>query len=97
MRQEAKGCICPPETPACVCGYTPSLRLINKKVIIPSSAEVQSNPRSRSAKLRVAERLITQEEQYMTIEELCFSKEISANGWRRPAVLKKLQRTFATL
>ena len=94
MRQESMGCICPPGTPTCICGHTVSLRLINKRVITPSLVEVQLNPRSRSAKLRAAERIINQDEQYMTVEELGFSTEVKANGWRRPALLKKLRRTF---
>ena len=57
MRRETKGCLCPPETPVCECGHVSSLKLISKKVITPSPSEIQSNPRSRSAKLRVAERL----------------------------------------
>ena len=94
MRQESMDCICPPGTPTCICGHTVSLRLINKRVITPSLVEVQLNPRSRSAKLRAAERIINQDEQYMTVEELGFSTEVKANGWRRPALLKKLRRTF---
>jgi len=62
MRQETRDCICPPEIPQCVCGHTASLRLVNKKVIKPSQEEVRLNPRSRSARLRVAERLTTREE-----------------------------------
>ncbi|MEJ2739967.1 MAG: 16S rRNA (cytosine(1402)-N(4))-methyltransferase RsmH, partial [Dehalococcoidia bacterium] len=57
LKKETKGCICPPHTPICTCGHVPSLKLITKKVIMPSQNEVESNPRSRSAKLRVAERL----------------------------------------
>jgi 16S rRNA (cytosine1402-N4)-methyltransferase len=57
LKQETKGCICPPHTPICTCGHVPSLKLITKKVIMPSQSEIESNPRSRSAKLRVAERL----------------------------------------
>jgi 16S rRNA (cytosine1402-N4)-methyltransferase len=57
MLQESKGCICPPDTPVCQCGHVPSLKIITKKVITPSLIEIKSNPRSRSAKLRVAERL----------------------------------------
>ncbi len=57
MQREAAGCICPPGTPVCVCGHTPRLRLVNRKVIKPSEREVQANPRSRSARMRVAERL----------------------------------------
>ena len=53
---ERKGCICPPELPVCVCGCSPRLRPIGKS-ITPSPAEVTSNPRSRSARLRAAERL----------------------------------------
>ena len=62
MQREARDCICPPGTSACVCGHTATLRLVNKKVITPSLDEVRLNPRSRSAKLRVAERLAVQEE-----------------------------------
>lgn len=53
---EAKGCICPPELPVCVCGRSPRLRLIGRAGK-PSPSEVAANPRSRSAILRVAERL----------------------------------------
>ncbi len=56
LQRESKDCICPPETPTCVCGHKLRLTLINKKVITPSPDEIQSNLRSRSAKLRVAER-----------------------------------------
>ena len=57
LRREASECICPPSTPVCICGHTPSLRLINRRVMTPSAQEVASNPRSRSAKMRIAERL----------------------------------------
>ena len=57
MNQESAGCICPPEVPVCVCQHIPTLRLISRRVIKPSAQEVQQNPRSRSAKLRVACRL----------------------------------------
>ena len=57
MIRESKGCICPPETPVCQCGHIPSLKIISKKAITPSLTEVKLNSRSRSAKLRVAERL----------------------------------------
>ncbi|HEY91417.1 MAG TPA: 16S rRNA (cytosine(1402)-N(4))-methyltransferase RsmH [Dehalococcoidia bacterium] len=62
MRRESQDCICPPGVPQCVCGHSASLRIINKKVIKPSQEEVRLNPRSRSAKLRVAERLTAREE-----------------------------------
>ncbi len=57
FQDAAKGCICPPSFPVCVCGRTPKLRLVNRKPILATVEEVAENPRSRSAKLRVAERL----------------------------------------
>lgn len=54
---ERRGCICPPELPACVCGRAPRLRRIGPSSITPSAEEVATNPRSRSARLRAAERL----------------------------------------
>ena len=53
----ARGCICPPDFPVCVCGRTPDIKLVNKKPILPSQQEIEENPRARSAKLRVAEKL----------------------------------------
>ncbi len=53
----AKGCICPPDFPVCVCGRRPIIKEITKKPILPTNEELQANPRSRSAKLRVAEKL----------------------------------------
>jgi 16S rRNA (cytosine1402-N4)-methyltransferase len=55
--RESKDCICPPEKPVCVCGHKASVRLITKKAIIPSQEEIVKNPRARSAKLRVVEKL----------------------------------------
>jgi len=95
MQQESKDCICPPGIPTCVCGHKASLRLINERVITPSPAEVQLNPRSRSAKLRTAERIITWDEGYDTAGEHSFSFEVEAGGWRRPALLQKLRWIFS--
>lgn len=50
-------CICPPEFPVCKCNTIPKLKIITRKPIYPSKEEIESNPRSRSAKLRVAERI----------------------------------------
>ena len=57
MRRAASNCLCPPRTVMCRCGHVPTLKLISRKVIKPTSLEIESNPRSRSAKLRIAERL----------------------------------------
>jgi len=57
MRDAASSCLCPPGTVVCRCGHVPTLKLISRKVIRPTSLETESNPRSRSAKLRIAERL----------------------------------------
>ena len=57
MRSAASSCLCPPGTVVCRCGHVPTLKLISRKVIKPTSLEIESNPRSRSAKLRIAERL----------------------------------------
>jgi 16S rRNA (cytosine1402-N4)-methyltransferase len=56
LQQETKGCLCPPDVPICVCNHVPTLKLVNRKVIKPSQLEIEANPRSRSARLRVAER-----------------------------------------
>lgn len=53
----AKGCTCPPDFPVCVCGKQPQVRLTPRKPILPSGQELAVNPRARSAKLRVAEKL----------------------------------------
>jgi len=53
----ASGCVCPRDLPVCVCGRTPKIKLVNKKPIVASDAELEENPRARSAKLRVAEKI----------------------------------------
>jgi 16S rRNA (cytosine1402-N4)-methyltransferase len=57
MRQEARGCICPPELPVCVCGREPRVRILTPRPLVASEEEVAANVRARSAKLRVAERI----------------------------------------
>ena len=57
MAAFAKGCDCPPSFPVCVCGKTPDVKLVSRKPILPTEQEIEENPRARSAKLRVAEKL----------------------------------------
>ena len=57
--RESKDCICPPRQPACTCGHTATMRRVTRGAVRPSADEVDRNPRSRSARLRAAERLPT--------------------------------------
>jgi 16S rRNA (cytosine1402-N4)-methyltransferase len=55
--EQGGGCICPPDLPACVCGRKAMLRIVTRKPVTPGEEEVRANPRARSAKLRVAEKI----------------------------------------
>ena len=57
FRRESRDCICPPELPRCACGHRATMRVLTRKPVRPSAREVEENPRSRSARMRVAERL----------------------------------------
>lgn len=57
LRREAKDCLCPSEQPVCTCGHKATLQVVTRKPIRPSAEELESNPRSRSARLRLARRL----------------------------------------
>lgn len=57
FQEKAQGCVCPPSFPVCVCGHKPELQIIRRKPITASDSECEANPRSRSAKLRVAARV----------------------------------------
>jgi len=57
FRDKARGCICPPEIPVCICGKNPSLKILTRRVLFPSREEESRNPRAASARLRAAEKL----------------------------------------
>ena len=57
LAELARGCVCPPEVPVCVCGHEPEAELIARRAVKPSEDEIERNPRSRSARLRVARKL----------------------------------------
>ena len=57
IRARENGCTCPPGLPVCACGFVQTMRSLTKKPIVPGTEEIQNNPRARSARLRVAERI----------------------------------------
>jgi len=57
FRENARGCICPPEFPVCLCQNKPIAKLVNRKPIVASGSEIEENHRARSAKLRVVEKI----------------------------------------
>lgn len=57
IRARENGCTCPPEFPVCVCGFKQTMKSVSRKPIVPGTKEMEENPRARSAKLRVAERI----------------------------------------
>lgn len=57
FRRESSNCVCPPGGPICICDHKPTLKLITRKPVTPGDIEVNTNPRSRSAKLRIVERI----------------------------------------
>ncbi|HEX3801651.1 MAG TPA: 16S rRNA (cytosine(1402)-N(4))-methyltransferase RsmH [Solirubrobacteraceae bacterium] len=57
LAEKARGCICPPDLPICVCGHDPEAEVLTRRAIAPTAGEIASNPRSKSAHLRVARKL----------------------------------------
>jgi 16S rRNA (cytosine1402-N4)-methyltransferase len=72
LQRESSDCICPVDLPECRCGHAARLRLLNKKVITPADAELRANPRSRSARLRAAERILSRRENEVSLSEHFF-------------------------
>lgn len=66
LKQEERGCICPPSAPVCTCGRAPTLHIITRKPVTPAAEEIAANPRSRSAKLRVGVKLSAVSDQRQT-------------------------------
>ena len=95
MWRESRDCICPPGVMECVCEHKARLRIITKKVVTPSLEEIERNPRSRSAKLRAAERIISETEYCLQSQENRAFTEANCRGWRRPSLLRKLKMAFA--
>ena len=57
FRRESSYCICPPQTIICICNHNPSIKIVSKKPFTPSNVEIENNPRARSAKMRIAEKI----------------------------------------
>ncbi len=96
MQREAKGCLCPPGTPTCLCGHKARLKLVTKRVMTPSLLEMQLNPRSRSAKLRAAERIIIQDDCSEIVEEPVFLRAAKGGWWRKPVLLQRVRMVFSS-
>ncbi len=57
LAARAQGCVCPPDLPICVCGHEPEAELISRRSIVPTAGEIAHNPRSASARMRVARKV----------------------------------------
>ncbi len=96
LQRESKDCVCPPESLACVCEHRASLKLVSRKALKPTPEEVAANPRSRSARLRIAERVLEQENSFADYLNL-FAETDPGRVWRRPVMMAKLRKTFVAM
>jgi 16S rRNA (cytosine1402-N4)-methyltransferase len=88
MQKESRNCICPPEVMKCICGHKANLKIITKKIVTPSYSETELNSRSRSAKLRAAERIITLNGQVeKAVETFNNPVDMISQGWGKPALI----------
>ncbi len=94
IQRASRDCICPPDVPVCTCGHRAELNLITRRVITPSEEEIRDNPRSRSARMRVAERLLNKNESEKVVKNLNFAGNGWSNIWRRPSMLRRLRQAF---
>ncbi|MBI2868902.1 MAG: 16S rRNA (cytosine(1402)-N(4))-methyltransferase RsmH [Chloroflexi bacterium] len=92
MQRESRDCICPPDAPGCVCHHKASIRLVNRRVVTPSPEEIRRNARSRSARLRAAEKIILDG---LSSTEPNSQFCIETRGWRRPSMLKKIRAVYS--
>ncbi len=93
--REAKGCICPPNIPVCTCDHKARVRLINRKIITPSPEEISFNPRSRSARLRTAERIVDNDDCDDPVSVVdSILAEAKAAAWKKPVLIQKLRMVF---
>lgn len=98
LQKESRNCICPPQAMKCVCDHKANIKIITRKIVTPAFAEIEMNPRSRSARLRAAQRIITPTQQYeQTVEQLNCSIAMVTQNWRKPALIEKLRKTFLSL
>jgi len=86
LRRESLDCICPPESPVCTCGHRATLRLVTRKPVQPAADEIAANSRSRSARLRIAERVEGSEKQEADLQGNADERrrtQMNADGGRK--------------
>jgi 16S rRNA (cytosine1402-N4)-methyltransferase len=96
MQRESRDCICPADIPVCVCSHQAKVKLISRRIIAPSTDEVRRNPRSRSARLRVAERVPERENSFADYLNVMAETDDSY-VWKRPVMMEKVRRAFMAL